>query len=94
MISRLYKKLQERDLYPDLWEEKVNNEVMLVAHIEWGDWKHDHHYLDYVMAELGYSVYKVDVTEEDGSDCYSALHYYRYENVENRIDAVLFGLHI
>ena len=82
MLGELYKKLQEKDLYPDLWEEKVNNEVMLVAHIEWGDWKHDHRYLDYVMAELGYSVYKVDVTEEDGSDCYSALHYYRNENSE------------
>jgi hypothetical protein len=82
MISRLYKKLQEVGLYPDLWEERVNNEVMLVANVEWGDWKHEHHYLDHIMGEMGFSVYKVDVTETDGSDCYSALHYYRYENVE------------
>jgi hypothetical protein len=52
----------------------------LAAHIEWGDWKHDHRYLDYVMATLGFSVYKVNITEEDGSDCYSALHLYRKNN--------------
>lgn len=77
MIQNLYKELKERDLYPDLWEEEIGNEVMVVANVEWGDWKHEHRYLDYVMEGLGFSVYKVDITEEDGSDCYSALHYYR-----------------
>jgi hypothetical protein len=79
-IQEIYSTLKEEHLYPDLYEEKVGDEVMLAAHIEWGDWKHDHRYLDYVMATLGFSVYKVNVTEEDGSDCYSALHLYRKNN--------------
>lgn len=82
MLGELYKKLREKDLYPDLWEVKVNNEVILVAHIDWGDWKHEHRYMDVVMSELGYTLIGVDITEEDGSDCYSALHYYRNENCE------------
>lgn len=80
-IKEIYSVLNEKLLFPDLYEEKVGNEVMLAAHIEWGDWKHDHIYLDHVMGELGFSVYKVTVTDEnDGSDCYSALHLYRKNN--------------
>lgn len=76
-IQEIYKELQDRGLYPELYERTIGNETMIVANVEWGDWKHEHRYLDYIMDELGYFVYKVDVTENDGSDCYSALHYYR-----------------
>ena len=79
-IQEIYSTLKEKHLYPDLYEEKVGDEVMLAAHIEWGDWKHDHRYLDYVMENLGFTVYKVKVTKEDGSDCFSALHLYRKNN--------------
>ena len=76
-IQEIYKELQDRGLYPDLYERTIGNETMIVANVEWGDWKHEHRYLDYIMNELGYSLYTEDVTESDGSDCYSALHYYR-----------------
>lgn len=51
--------------------------------IEWGDWKHDHLRSEYVFedycAEHGYEATKLYscTTEENGSDCYSALHAYR-----------------
>ena len=45
--------------------------------VEWGDWKHDHAYLDYLMKEAGWTKITEVVTEEDGSDCYSAEHLYR-----------------
>ena len=76
-IQEIYKELQERGLYVDLYEEVIGGVPLVVANVEWGDWKHEHRYLDYVMDDLGYFAYKVDVTETDGSDCYSALHYYR-----------------
>lgn len=44
------------------------------VHVEWGDWKHDHAYLDYIMSNNGYSLKSEIVTEEDGSDCYSSVH--------------------
>lgn len=45
-----------------------------------GDWKHDHLFVDYIARKViernGLKVtdIDVDVTEEDGSDTYSALH--------------------
>lgn len=45
--------------------------------IEWGDWKHEHGYADYIMQQHGFKKIKEDVTEEDGSDCYSSIHYYK-----------------
>lgn len=72
-IQELYKALREKDLYPELSE--LDNGV-IVASIEWGDWKHDHRYLDVVMSEFGYTLVGVDITEEDGSDCYSAYRMY------------------
>ena len=41
-----------------------------------GDWKHAHGYADYLMEELGYKCEYQGVTEEDGSDWYTATHGY------------------
>lgn len=43
----------------------------------WGDWKHDHLYLDHVMKENGYRLTDECVTDENGSDAYSSIHYYK-----------------
>lgn len=59
----------------------VTTDGRLFIDITWGDWKHDHlradHLVDKFFAEKGLMV-DVDkvTTEEDGSDCYSAEHYY------------------
>ena len=47
--------------------------------ISWGDWKHDHWWAkDYTrkfLEQKGFDVVVgTNVTEENGSDCYSALH--------------------
>lgn len=45
--------------------------------IEYGDWKHEHLFLTHLMKENGYSeVMVTDITSEEdqGSDCYSAIH--------------------
>lgn len=73
-LQELYQYLRTKDLYPDLSE--LDNGV-IIARIDWGDWKHEHRYLDVVMSELGYTLIGVEITEEDGSDCYSADHYYK-----------------
>lgn len=44
--------------------------------IDWGDWKHEHKRVDWLMAEAGAVVLGEAVTEDDGSDCYSAFHMY------------------
>lgn len=44
--------------------------------IEWGDWKHDHLALKWLIEELYPEAEEVSswVTAEDGSDCYSGVH--------------------
>jgi hypothetical protein len=47
-----------------------------VVSISWGDWKHEHLWARSLMSYLGYVEIGSKVTEEDGSDTYSAEHYF------------------
>jgi hypothetical protein len=71
-LLEIQKYLQEKGIYAEI--DEYENE--LVVSIEWGDWKHEHGYCDYLMTLIGYTSTGQMVTEEDGSDCYSAEHYY------------------
>lgn len=58
-----------------VWAEvycQTNN--IVVVNIDWGDWRHSHLWARDLMRYLGYVQVGVVVTEEDGSDCYSAEH--------------------
>ena len=44
------------------------------VHIDWGDWKHEHAYTEFLMKLIGFKKIDDIITEEDGSDCYSATH--------------------
>ena len=48
----------------------------IVVSIERGDWRHSHIWATDLMEYLGYTEIGNEVTEENGSDCYSADHYY------------------
>ena len=54
-----------------------NNFNMVDVNIEWGDWKHDHAYCDYLMKQKGWELDSESVSDEDGSDCYSSTHTYK-----------------
>ena len=61
--------------YSGVWKESNRN--LIAVQIDWGDWKHDHGRCDYLLHKnLGLFKTKEKVTEEDGSDCYSSIHYY------------------
>ena len=49
---------------------------VIVVDIWWGDWKHEHLWAKSLMSYLGYGEIGCKVTEEDGSDTYSAEHYF------------------
>lgn len=53
-----------------------NGLPVVAVSIHWGDWKHEHGWCECLMGYLGYKEIGNKVTEEDGSDCYSAEHYY------------------
>lgn len=71
------------------WHDKFHydfdmyiDELCLIIIVNWGDWKHDHLALDQIAKEATEPIdIDVKVTEEDGSDCYSAEHYYYYAPV-------------
>lgn len=75
LVAKIIEKtLYNEKLYVDYVE--YNNGIVDI-HISWGDWKHEHLRCDYIMEQLGYTCFSESVTEEDGSDCYSALHRYK-----------------
>ena len=63
--------LNDNGVWAEVWYE---NEI--AVSISWGDWKHDHLWARDLMSYLGYTEIGNKVTEEDGSDCYSAVHYF------------------
>lgn len=67
---RIYKK-NEAD-----YEEIIQTEEAVAVTITWGDWKHSHKRVDYLMGQIGFKLLGEKVTEEDGSDCYSSIHVY------------------
>lgn len=61
----------------EVWEDGIFTNV----EIEWGDWKKDHGYCRWLMGELGFRELDSEITEEDGTDCYSAIHTYIYTTI-------------
>lgn len=62
----------------NVWAEVWSHECLPVIRVEisWGDWKHDHLRADWAMEEAGFTPIGQEITEEDGSDTYSAIHNY------------------
>lgn len=72
--SRLNKCFEENGIFAEVYQ--YGELPVVCAEITWGDWKHDHLRADWLAEENGFAKMKVEVTEEDGSDTYSATHYY------------------
>lgn len=75
--ERIYRYLYDNGIYADVY---TNSDGEVEVSIDWGDWKHDHGWCETLMSYLGYQQDDVVVTEENGSDCYSARHYYSVRN--------------
>lgn len=57
--------------------DQYNDLPVISVRISWGDWKHSHLRAKYLIEhELGYTFISSKTTESDGSDCYSAKHYF------------------
>lgn len=74
-VEQVYETLKSNNVYPESVHQYRTIPVVVVE-ISWGDWKHEHWRADWLIEELGGTLVRTDVTEEDGSDCYSATHYY------------------
>ena len=85
--NEIYKGYTGEDMYYniDSWED--DGEYTIMVDVSWGDWKHDHLALNDVFnqafkkANIKYTEDE-QVTEEDGSDTYSATHIYTFRPEE------------
>lgn len=80
VIDKIENELRSKKLFAELvdYTDGTSNIVGVKYLIEWGDWKHEHLRFDWIMRELfGNKLIQIneEVSEEDGSDCYSAYHY-------------------
>lgn len=71
-VKRIFK---ENNLTYEWWVEDDGNIVVIV---EWGDWKHDHRFLKYIMRKNHYRVVLRIITEDDESDVFSAKYVFEY----------------
>lgn len=76
------KELQKK-IWDNGWEYNEWEDGKVEVEIGWGDWKHDHLCCDHIMKENGYTLINEVVTEEDGSDTYSSIHYYKKLTIED-----------
>ena len=77
------------DISQPLFKSKYMANAVYDITIEYGDWKHSHGYLQYLMEEKGYFQTRDDIIANpdlEGSDCYSSVHrfvfkpYYEFFN--------------
>ena len=76
-LDRLF---DEHNLFATVYPMRGIQESYIAVEIEWGDWKHDHLRCKY-MTEMFFdeiAIYDIviesEVTADNGSDCYSAIH--------------------
>ena len=74
-VTQISRYLADNGCYID--DIQDNTEGIVSVEISWGDWKHSHIWCDNLMGYIGYNTAcEEQVTEENGSDCYSAIHYF------------------
>ena len=83
-MQNIFEKLRQYLLDNHIIGETNWDEKTFMITIYNGDWKHDHWRCDYLVEEfakqndIAFIQGAVVVTEEDGSDCYSAIHNYKF----------------
>lgn len=76
LAGEIEKYLTDNHLYP---ADVSVDDTRVMVELHWEDWKHGHLRCDDLMKAKGYSLVEYEVTEEDGSDCYSAIRHYEPE---------------
>ena len=71
--------LERENIYAEVYpHDNYLKRPMIQVEIRWGDWKHDHLRADWLIENniKGLINWGEQITEEDGSDTYSAIHNY------------------
>lgn len=79
--EQIYHYLYDNQIYADVYTDTSFLGTVNVS-ISWGDWKHDHGWCVCLMGYIGYEEVTCEVTEENGSDTYSAVHKFLLKDSE------------
>lgn len=86
ICDRINKYLKENKIYDSVYPYGYDLPVVEIE-ICWGDWKHEHLRVKLLMKEIGCNFISSITTEEDGSDCYSAIHRFIIDEATLKIPA-------
>lgn len=68
LVTKIRTELANNNIYADVYE--LGNDIGM--YISWGDWKHEHLRAQRIIENLINCEISKEITEDDGSDCYSA----------------------
>ena len=74
-VERIFK---DNNIHYEWW---MQDDFSVVVVVEWGDWKHDHRYLINLMNNNNHTMVERVITEEDGSDSFSAEYIFRHNSL-------------
>ena len=81
MDNKVYKKievinklLEDNNFWADTYP--YHDLPVVCVEISKGDWKHDHWRCDEILEEAGFVKMSEKTIWENGSDCYSSIHYF------------------
>lgn len=77
IIEKINKKLMDNMIVADVYHTGLPGQVCV--EILWGDWKHEHVRTKLLVQDMGGFYVGSQTIEEDGSDCYSAVHTFLFE---------------
>ena len=77
--NRITDILSSNDRFNEVFHNDLGDKIEIQVFIDWGDWKHDHlHVVRLINDTLRPDEIREEVTEDDGSDCYSAVHIFTF----------------
>ena len=80
IYNDIFKLIQDSNICAEVGINPISQ--IIEIEITWGDWKHDHiccdlMVVDYLNEHNIHCIKSETVTEEDGSDTYSSIHYFK-----------------
>lgn len=78
--TKIVEMLNREHLCAEVYATLMDGDWVIAIEIDHGDWKHEHLRAKWLMIDEFKAVHAgTKVTYEDGSDCYSAIHYFYVE---------------
>lgn len=77
--NRISDLLCNYDRFDEVFYNDLGNKIEIQVFVDRGDWKHDHLYVVHLINDtFSPDEIREEITEEDGSDCYSAVHIFTF----------------